>query len=339
MPDVYTTTSSVNYVQTAYDRLAYFALRPELFFDNAADVRPTNQSMPGSSVTFTIQNDLAIASTALNESTDVSAVALSTSTVNITLSEYGNAVITTAALRGEAFVEIDPVLANTIGYNAGVSIDEVARIALQAGSNVDYAAGTTAGSGAAAQPPAARNQITPNDTFRGYDVAFERSRLVTNNAPGFGGFYIGYIHPDVAFDLMADTGGLNWRDPHKYSQPDEIWTGEIGAFQGVRFIETPRAPVFADAGSSTTDTDVYATLFLGRQALGKVWSMIDGNGPRPVVVPGPVTDHLRRFVPMGWKWLGGYAIFRQACLRRVESASSIGDNTTAGTAHIPSIDL
>jgi len=44
-------------------------------------------------------------------------------------------------------------------------------------------------------------------------------------------------------------------------------------------------------------------------------------------VIGPVTDKLRRQRPIGWYWLGGYARFREACLRRIESASSIGDNS------------
>jgi hypothetical protein len=87
-----------------------------------------------------------------------------------------------------------------------------------------------------------------------------------------------------------------------------------------------RAPIFADAGSSTTLTDVYRTMFLGRQALAKAYSVSDGNGPTPRVVPGPVTDKLRRFVPLGWYWLGAYGVFRQTALRAVESASSIGTN-------------
>lgn len=330
MPDVYTTSTAVNYVQTAYDLEAYFALRPELYFDQAADVRATRQAMAGNVVTFTTQSDLAIASTALNESTDVSAVALSTTQVSLTLAEYGNAAISTALLRGTSFIDFDPVVANVIGFNAGVSIDSVAKLPLQGGTNVDYATGTGA-------VPTARSMVTPLNTFRGYDVAFERARLAIQNVPGFGGFYVAYIHPDVVFDLRADAGSFSWRIPHQYSAPEQIWTGEIGAFEGVRFIETPRAPVFADAGSSTTTTDVYATLFVGRQALAKVWAMKDGNGPYPVVVPGPITDHLRRFVPMGWKWMGAYGVFRTASLRRVESASSIGQNTTAGSDN-PSIN-
>lgn len=337
MPDVYTTSASTNYVQTAYDRAAFFSLRPELYFDNVADVRSFHQAMPGNVVQFTTQSDLALATTALNESTDVSAVALSTSQTSVTISEYGNAAITTAFLRGTAFVDIDPIVANVIGYNAGASLDEIARITLQAGTNVDYSSGGVAAG--AAQPPTARNQITPNNTLRGTDIALERARLAVQNVPGFGGFYIAYIHPDMAFDLKNDTATVGWRLPHNYSQPGEIWNGEIGAFEGFRFVETPRAPVFADAGSSTTDTDVYAMICVGRQCLAKAWSMVDGNGPMPHVVPGPITDHLRRFVPLGWLWTGGYAIFRQQSIRRVEAASSIGDNTVALTPHIPSIDL
>jgi N4-gp56 family major capsid protein len=142
----------------------------------------------------------------------------------------------------------------------------------------------------------------------------------------FGGYYTAFIHSDVSYDLRAQTGAAAWRDPHTYSQPDEIWQGEIGAFEGFRFVETPTAPLFADAGSSTTLTDVYRTVFLGRQAFAKAYSHSDGNGAYPQFILGPVTDKLRRNVPVGWYWLGQYGVFRQASLRGVESASSIGAN-------------
>ena len=90
-----TTTSSLSVDQAAFDRIAYFALRSELLFDQAADVQPTAQSMPGSSVAFTIFSDLAAATSTLNEVTDVTPAAMSDSQVTVTLAEYGNAVITT----------------------------------------------------------------------------------------------------------------------------------------------------------------------------------------------------------------------------------------------------
>lgn len=314
-----TTTGSVTYDQTAYDRMVYLALRPELYFDAVADVMPTRQAMPGSAVVFTIQSDLSAATATLDESTDVDSVALATSQVTLTLAEYGNAVTTTAKLRGTSFVELDPIVANVIGYNAGMSIDLVARNVLAAGSNVRFATGGTT-------DPTARNTVEPNDTLVAFDVRRALADLRGANVATVGGLYVAFIHPDVSFDLRGETGAAAWRDPHTYSQPGEIWNGEVGAFEGFRFIETSRAPVFADAGSSTTLTDVYATIFVGRQALAKAYSYTDGNGPFPKVVMSPITDRLRRFVPMGWYWLGAYGRFREAALRRVESASSIGAN-------------
>ena len=312
----FTGTTALDFAQTAYDRMAYFDLRPELFFDAAADIKPSAQSMPGASVVFTIVHDLAINSSALNESTDVTPVAMSDSQVTVSLAEFGATVNTTAKLRGESFVEIDPVVANAIGFNAGVSIDEVARNILQAGTNVVYAKGTGA-------QPTARNMILSTNTLLAANIRYAKTFLRVNNVATFGGFYIVYIHPNVSYDLTSETGTQGWRDPHAYSQPGEIWQGEVGAFEGCRFIETPRAPLFAAAGSGSPATDVFGTLCLGRQSLAKVHSIVDGNGPVPHVVPGPVTDFLRRFQPWGWYWLGNYGIFRQAAILRIESASSV----------------
>src|SRR5579871_2572594 len=123
MADAYQTSTSLDFVQAAYNRKAYFALRPELMYDSMADVFATEIAMPGKSVTFVIQGDLPVASTPLSETADVAAVATSDTTVTVTLAEYGNATVRTLLLIEEAFVEYDPVLADVVGFNAGVSID------------------------------------------------------------------------------------------------------------------------------------------------------------------------------------------------------------------------
>jgi N4-gp56 family major capsid protein len=315
MADAYTGTAAVDYDQAAYDRMAYPALRAELYFDGVADVRPTAQAMPGTTVIFTIQSDLSAATTALGESTDVDAVALADTQVTVTLVEQGNAAITTAKIRGTSFVELDPIVANVIGYNAGLSIDSIAVNELKAGSNATFA-GQAVG----------RTTVIPTDLFAGNDARKQTAALRTANVATINGDYVGFIHPQVSYDFRGSTGAANWRDPRTYSDPGNIYNGEAGTFENIRWIETPRAPVVADAGSSTTLTDVYLTLVVGRQSLAKAYSMQDGNGPYPKIVPGPVVDHLRRFVPWGWYWFGGYKRFREAAIRRVESASSIGTN-------------
>jgi N4-gp56 family major capsid protein len=292
-----------------------------MYFDAFADVQSTNQSMPGAAVIFNIVTDLAVATATLNESTDVDAVAASDAQVTVTLTEKGNAMITTAKLRGTSYVPYDPVVADLVMYNAAASLDVLAGVALNAGTNVRYATG-------GATDPTARNTVEPGDIITAADIRFVLAKMRGAYSQPFGDYYGAVIHPDVSYDLRSETGAAAWRDPHTYSQPGEVWAGEIGAFEGFRFVETAANTtlLFQDAGSSTTLTDVYATLFVGKQALAKAYSYTDGNGEYPMFVMGPVTDKLRRNVPIGWYWLGAYARFREASLYRIDSSSSIGTN-------------
>lgn len=317
-----TQLSSLSVDQVAFDRLAYFALRSELLFDQAADVQPVAQAMPGTGVTFTIFSDIAAATSTLNEVTDVTPVALSDSQVTVTLAEYGNAVVTTAKLRGTAFLDVDSAAANIIGYNAGDSIDQVVRDVLSAGTNVIFATGGST-------TPTARTEIQAEDILHADDVRKVVAQLRAANVATFEGSYMGFIHPDVSYDFRSNTDVSAWRTPANYVNPEGIYNGEIGKFESVRFIETSRAKIFTNAsnGSGSSGTiDAYCTHLMGRQALAKAFSITDGNGPNPKIVRGNVTDILMRLQPLGWYWLGGYGRFREASLRRIESSSSIGNN-------------
>jgi N4-gp56 family major capsid protein len=311
--DVYTGTSALSTDTAAYDRLAYFAYRPELYWDTMADVKPTNQTHNGATVAFTKYTEMTAISSALSEAVDVDAVAIADAQVTITLAEYGNASIPTAKVRATSYIELDPVIANLIGYNAAISIDGIARTAVMAGTNVRYVGQSS------------RGALTASNVLTAAEVRRQRAALVGANVPTFGGLYNAVIHPDVSYDLRGETGAAAWRDPHTYSQPAEIWNGEVGAFEGFRFMESPRAFSVADAGAGST-VDVYATHFMGRQALAKAYSNAGGYGPNPVVVIGPIVDKLMRFRPIGWKHFVGYGVFRQEAVRRVESASTIATN-------------
>jgi N4-gp56 family major capsid protein len=199
-----TQTSDLLTDQTAFDRIAYFALRSELLFDAVADVMPVAQTMPGSSVKFTIFNDLSEKTSTLTEDTDVTPVAMGDSQVEVTLAEYGNAVNTTAKLRGTSFLDVDAAAANLVGYNAGISIDGVIRDVLAGGTNVVYGGGGTT-------TPSARNTVTASDIIEANDVRKVVAALRKANAVSFNGMYMGYIHPDVSYDLRRETGVASWR--------------------------------------------------------------------------------------------------------------------------------
>ena len=325
MADYYaaeTGTSNLLVDQIAFEKLAYFALRPEMYFDQFADVQATNATNPGASVKFTVFADLAAATTALGEAEDVTPVAMSDAQVTVTLEEYGNATVTTAKLRASSFLPVDPVAANAVGYNAGLSIDTIARTAIQAGTNVIYATGGT-------DTATARIDMDVDDTLTAEDIRRAVAQLRGANVPTIGGNYVGFIHPDVSYDLRGITDASGWRDSYKYTNAMPLYNGEIGMFEGVRFMESARAPLFTNAynGAGAVGTgDSYGTLIMGQQALAKAVSMGGEYGSQPTIVYGTVTDLLKRFRPVGWKHFVGYAVFRQEALRRIESSSSIGSN-------------
>ena len=317
----YTTTSTLgDQVTTAFEQIAYFALRSQPLYEMVADVRSTAQSHNGSGVQFTFYPNMAQATSALTEASDVTAVALTDTAVTVTLAEYGNAVITTALVRGTSFLNVDADAANIVGYNMVDSLDKVVSDVAMAGTNVLY----STGSGAL---PTSRVTVADGNTFDAITPRQAVAQLRGDSAPGFtNGNYVGIIHPDVSYDLRAETAVTDVIQYQLYQDGAPIRAGSIGTFNGIEYIENPRAPILDDAGATST-TNVYQTLIAGRQALAKAFSRAPGFGEQPSIVFGPVTDTLRRFNPVGWYHLAGWGIFRQECMRRIESSSSIGDNT------------
>ena len=232
-----TQVSSLDLSKAAYEQIAYYALRPELYYDALVEVKSTDATNRGISVTFTIASDLAEATSALTETSDITPVAMADSYVTVTPLEYGNAIQLTAKLGATAFMEVNPIAAQVIGWNAGISTDGIARAAAGTGTQVAYAGSATS-----------RATVAKTSTLAGNDVRRAVATLRKQNVATFNGMYKGLIHPDVSYDFRGATGGTNWSDPHVYSDPSGIYNGVIGNFQGVQFMETPRAPFFSDGG-------------------------------------------------------------------------------------------
>ena len=310
----YTQQSSVSSDTTAFEQLAYFALRSQPMFEMVCDVKSTNQSHPGAAVQFNIYNDLSQATSALTEASDVTAVALGDSTVSVTLLEYGNAVTTTAKLRGTSFLNVDADAANIIGYNMANSLDNIVHGILVAGSNVLYGGDATA-----------TGELAATDIITSNLLRQTVANLRSASAPAFdGNVYIGFIHPDVSYDLRKGTDVTDVIQHQIRQDAGAVRTGSIGTFGGVDFIETPRLDIGTNAGASNVDE--YETIICGKQAMAKAASRAAGFGEDPSIVFGPVTDSLRRFQTVGWYHLVGYSRFREASIRRIETSSSIGAN-------------
>jgi len=92
-------------------------------YRSVVDKRPVQQSMPGSSVVFQIYQDLAPVTAALTETVDPDAVALpATTTVSVTLAEYGNAALVTRKLRLLSLSDVDPATADILAPVKGQTV-------------------------------------------------------------------------------------------------------------------------------------------------------------------------------------------------------------------------
>lgn len=298
------TAGSAGLVQKAYDKYIEFALRDEPLIRAVADKRPVSPTNNGNVVVLQKYADLANATTALTETSDIDGVAIGTPTsVTITMQEFGNATTNTRALQLFSMTSVDPDIVTLMARNQADSIDALAMTALRGGTNVIYA-GSTATSTAT---------VTAAATLTAANISKAVAKLRGNKASGKrGAEYWAGIHPDVSHDLMLENG---WLIPNAYgSDQMRIWAGEVGRFKGAFFVESPRLYSATDGASSAK---VYRTIIAGQQALA------EAVAEEPHTVIGPVTDKLNRFRPIGWYGVLGFARFREEALYRIESGSSI----------------
>jgi N4-gp56 family major capsid protein len=342
MANAYTDTSGsslgTSLVQTAYDRYVEFALRAVPLIRDVADKKPVQQAMPGSSVVFQIYTDLAQKTSVLSEDVDPDAVALgNTTTVSVTLNEYGNASLATRKLELFSLSDVDPAIADIIAFNMADSLDTVALATLIGGTNAiaEYNGNVVSTYAGSYTNGTTQAQILSTDVIKSRDIRTAVAKLRANKAvPRQGEYYWCGIHPEVSFDLRAETGAGGWRDDHKYSETGaaEFWPGTIGTYEGAMFVESPRLFSALDGTGATGNTGtfgtsaytygtggvrVFRTLVAGKQALA------EAVAEEPHVIFGPVVDKLMRFRPIGWYGVLGWQRYRDASLVRIESSSSI----------------
>src|SRR5258708_2994506 len=321
MANAFTGTGALsNLVQTSYDRALEFALRAQPLFRMVADKRPVQQSMPGSSVVFELYQDLAQQITPLNELVDPDAVAAGNpTTVSVTLNEYGNAILVSNKLDLFSFTDVTAGLVNQVAWNLADSVDLIVQNVLAGTNQIIRNTPGTSFTMIGYQPPSGTptNPVALNaidgsvgSNFHSADVRFAVAQLRTNKVhPCKGTYYCTYIHPQVSADLRPETGAAPWRDPHNYSAAGNIWSGEIGEYEGSVVIETPRATnAQVGAGSAPNQTRVFNTYTVGQQALA------EAVAEEFHTVRGPVVDKLTRFQPLGWYGVAGWPPYRPHAL-------------------------
>lgn len=247
--------------------------------------------------------------------------------VRLTIAEHGHPIGRTTLLNDVAYIPVDPVLLRKLtthmvdtldamaadelydgeqvrndGSESGDSTEAFTQVASSDGGDFEFAA-------------AADNTLVATDIFSARIARRVVARLRSASAPTFSGDnYIGIMEPDTAVDFQEDTGAIGWSEPHINVDTEALYSGRIGRYAGVVWIEHPRARNLGDVGSGSAQ--VNQTLILGREVLGEYVIREPGPGVSPKL------DTFNRHRTIYWYGTLGFAIFRQEPLWRVHHGVS-----------------
>ena len=320
-------------MKTFYDMTLLDEASANLVHDQFGQKRPI-PSNGGKTIEFRKFAPLAKALTAITEGVTPDGKSLSVSTVTATVAQYGDYITQSDVLELTALDNTILEATKLLGKQAGLTLDTVTRNVINAGSNVTYCPKVASG---AETTVTSRSAMDTTSKLTVKVIQKVVAKLRGQNAPTIGGKYVAIIHPYVAYDLMRDP---EWIDAHKYAQPDNLYTGEIGEIAGVRFVTSTEAKIWNDktcpvasgtAGASgATYHPVFSTLFLGEGAYGV--TEISGGGLQTIIKQkgsAGTADPLDQRSSVGWKAIKTAEILIPNYLVRVESCSPDFDPTAA----------
>ena len=229
-------TNSGNYVKlsdavrTVYSKEIEFKALPNMRFYQFATVKTELGVEPGLTISMLTYDNLTLGG-ALTEGTNMVTQALSGSTKQITVQEYGNAVSVSELLIQSSFDDIMASATTLLGRDYAMVLDCELRDTALTGTNVVYAAKSDG------TKVTARADLDATCTMKVSTVKDAIEILATNNAPkAVGGTYwICFVHPHQSRGLRDDPA---WINASNYGAPEQLFTGEIGRIDDTRFIET-----------------------------------------------------------------------------------------------------
>ncbi len=313
-----TSDTSVNNLtaemKTFYDKTLITLASPYLVHDQFGQKRDIPKN-GGKTIEFRKFSSLPKALTPLTEGVTPTGNKLNVTAITATVEQYGDYIEQTDMLELTAVDNTIVEATKQLSSQAGLTMDTIVRNEIVGGTNVLYCPKfTESGTETVVTSRAALDQTA---LLRVKDVFRAAAELKAMNAPKIDGYYVGIIHPYVAYDLMQEAGN-QWMEVQKYTTPENMLTGEIGCVGGVRFVESTEAKIW-NAGIS--NGAVFATLILGADAYGV--TSVEGGGIEHIVKQkGYGDDPLNQRSSIGWKGLKTAKRLVEEYMIRVESGSS-----------------
>ena len=164
---------------------------------------------------------------------------LTQSKVEVEVKQYGAYVEMSDLLEMTAY---DPVIADSaelLGEQLGTVIEWVTRDAMNETTNIQYAGGA-----ASRVALTASNKLTVDEVRKAVrTLKKNKARPFVSALDGSGRkpHFVCICSPDATYDLQNDS---LWQDVSKYSNAEQIYSGEIGRLFGVVFVEATEAKIY-----------------------------------------------------------------------------------------------
>lgn len=302
-------------MKTFYDMTLIDEAQSNLVHDQFGQKRPIPAN-GGKTIEFRKFAPLAKATTPLTEGVTPDGKSLAVTTITATVNQYGDYITQSDVLELTSLDNTILEATKLLGRQAGVTLDTIVRDVLNSSTNVTYC--PKVGADGAETAVTSREALDTTSQLTVKVIQQVVAKLRGQNAPTIGGKYVAIIHPYVAYDLMRDP---EWIEAHKYTNPSNLYEGEIGEIAGVRFVATTEAKVY--------EGGVFSTIFLGEGAYGV--TEITGGGLQTIVKQkgsAGTADPLDQRSSVGWKAIKTAEILIPNYLVRVESKSAIFSATT-----------
>lgn len=258
---------------------------------------------------------------ALTEGTYPAEIQATWTSITMTLNQFGQWMKVSDLLETQSIDDVMPEFTEALAESMRDAIDLVTRDVLVAGTNRQYAGISLTRGGASGVGSGMYLNLA--------ELREAKRTLMRANARPIreaGGKYLVITHPDVQFDLEADTNIVTaWQDAGARGMGNQIFDTQFKDLpMGFRVLTTTNARVFASLGLS--GANVYITHVLAEEAYGTAdYAALPARIIKHERGSSGIADPLDQAATVGWKASWNAVILNQSLHVAIEHASRVSN--------------